>query len=155
MGGSHRVERQHSNSPPVQAQQPSKRDKKRTLLADRLADITMSFSINRDSHYRTQLQAIQIDSNLIAEADCSRTLLDDANEIDELVKENVVKTNMKSAGNEVPLRAGRIYADFAKEVNDAQEERDAALTTLKVSAPRRRLFFDTDWYVERLRRQTQ
>ncbi|KAI9046780.1 hypothetical protein LZ554_009517 [Drepanopeziza brunnea f. sp. 'monogermtubi'] len=131
--GSHRIERQHSNSPPLQPQQLSKRDKKRTVLADRLAEITMSFSANRDQHYRTQLQAIQIDSNLIAEADVHSKLPlpDEADQIDELVKNNIQRTMMKALGPDPPQRAGRIYAEFAKEVNDAQEERDAAMVTLK------------------------
>lgn len=134
--GSHKVERQHSNSPPLQPQQLSKRDKKRTVLADRLAEITMSFSANRDQHYRTQLQAIQIDCNLIAEADIHsrQPLPDSAEEIDELVRNNIQKTMMKSIGAEPPLRAGRIYSDFAKEINDSQEQRDAAMVILKVGA---------------------
>ncbi|KAI6710084.1 hypothetical protein JHW43_007407 [Diplocarpon mali] len=131
--GCHRTERQQSNSPPLPPQQLSKRDKKRTVLAERLAEITTLFSANRDQHYRTQLHAIQIDSNLIAEADVHSKLPlpDDAEEIDELVKRNIQKTMMKSVGPEPPQRAGRIYSDFATEVNDAQEERDTALATLK------------------------
>ncbi|KAK2629921.1 hypothetical protein QTJ16_000741 [Diplocarpon rosae] len=131
--GSYRIERQQTNSPPLQPQQLSKRDKKRTVLAERLAEITTLFSANRDQHYRTQLHAIQIDSNLIAEADVHSKLPlpDDAEQIDELVKRNIQKTMMKSVGPEPPQRAGRIYSDFATEVNDAQEERDTALVTLK------------------------
>jgi len=133
MGASHRIERHQSNSPPLQPQQLSKRDKKRTVLAERLQEITMSFSANRDQHYRAQLQSIQVDSNLIAEADVhsKHPLPDSAEEIDDLVRNNVQKTMMKSVSTDPPLRTGRIYSDFAKEVNDAMEERDSAIVTLQ------------------------
>jgi hypothetical protein len=130
MGGHHKVvDRHHSNSPPQQ--QLSKRDKKRTLLADRLAEITSQFSQNRDVHYREQLQALQIDMNLIMEADAQSKmpLLLEPQEVEQLVHDNIRKTMMKSVGPLAPPRAGKMYSDFAREVNDAQEERDAALTT--------------------------
>lgn len=132
MGGSHRIDRQQSNSPPQQ--QLSKRDKKRTLLAERLANITAQFSVDRDVHYREQLQALQIDMNLIMEADAhgKEQLRDSPGEIDELVQENIRKTMMKSIGPHAPPRAGKVYADFAKVVNDAIEERDTALVMHKV-----------------------
>ncbi|TVY68711.1 hypothetical protein LSUE1_G007548, partial [Lachnellula suecica] len=123
------AERHHTASPPQQ--QLSKRDKKRTLLADRLAEITSQFSANRDVHYREQLQALQIDMNLIMEADAHAKLPipSDPLDTDELVLENIRKTMMKSIGPTAPPRAGKVYMDFAREVNDAMEERDAALTT--------------------------
>ncbi|CZT09341.1 related to nif-specific regulatory protein [Rhynchosporium agropyri] len=133
MGPSHRNERDQSNTPPLQPQQLSKRDKKRTVLADRLQDITMAFSANRDQHYRAQLQSIQVDSNLIGEADVHsrQPLPDSAEEVEKLVNINIQKTMMKNILPEPPLKAGKIYADFAKEVNDAMEERDSAMVVLK------------------------
>ena len=135
MGGSHRIDRQQSNSPPQQ--QLSKRDKKRTQLAERLADITAQFSANRDVHYREQLQALQIDMNLIMEADAhgKDPLPNTPAEIDDLVQENIRKSMMKSIGPTAPPRAGKVFADFAKEVNDAMEDRDAAMVTHRVSDP--------------------
>jgi hypothetical protein len=99
------------------------------MLSERLAEITASFSQNRDLHYREQLQAIQIDMNLIMEADAhgKELIPNDPDEIDELVRDNIKKTMMKSVGPNPPPRAGKIYADFALEVNNAMEERDAAL----------------------------
>jgi hypothetical protein len=133
MGASHRIDRQRSNSP-LPEQQLSKRDKRRTNLANRLAEITAQFSDNRDVHYRNQLQALQIDMNLIMEADAHGDvhLPDSAEAIDNLVRDNLQKNLMKSIGINVPMRAGRVYADFAKEVNDAIEERDAVLAVHKV-----------------------
>lgn len=131
---SHRIDRQQSNSPPLQEQQLSKRDKRRTALANRLADITSQFSDHRDVHYRNQLQALQIDMNLIMDADAhgSSQLPDSAESIDNLVLENLQKTLMKAVGGTPPARAGRVYADFAKDINDAMEERDTILSVHKV-----------------------
>ena len=134
MGASHRIDRQQSNSPHLQEQQLSKRDKRRTGLANRLAEITAQFSDNRDVHYRNQLQALQIDINLIGEADAhgDMPLPDSAEAIERLVRDNLQKTLMKAIGANVPLRAGRVYADFAKEINDAMEEKDTLLAMHKV-----------------------
>jgi hypothetical protein len=134
MGASHRIDRQQSNSPVLQEQQLSKRDKRRTNLANRLAEITAQFSDNRDVHYRNQLQALQIDMNLIAEAPVhgDKTLPDEPEEIDILVRENIQKNILKGIGAGVPQRAGKVYADFAKEINDATEEKDALLAMHKV-----------------------
>ena len=108
------------------------------MLADRLEEITKQFSQNRDVHYREQLQAIQIDMNLIMEADAhgKEQLINSGPEIDTLVQENMKKISIKSVGPIPPPRAGKVYAEFSKEVNDAMEERDAALTLHKVGSTR-------------------
>jgi hypothetical protein len=107
------------------------------MLADKLEDLTKAFSQNRDVHYREQLQAIQIDMNLIMEADAhgKEQLRNNGVEIDGLVQVNMKKVSMKSIGPVPPPRAGRIYADFAKEVNDAMEERDTTLALHRVGPP--------------------
>lgn len=130
LGPSYKMERHHTNSPP---QQLSKRDKRRTLLADRLEEITRHFSQNRDIHYREQLQALQIDMNLIMEADAhgKEPLPSSPEAVEALVEENI-KAVRKTLGAIPPPRAGKIYAAFAKEINDAIEERDSALTMYMV-----------------------
>lgn len=151
IGGGQRIDRNHTNSPPLPL---SKRDKRRTMLADRLEEITKAFSQNRDMHYREQLQAIQIDMNLIMEADPhSKALLpDDPRVIDELVLENV-KVVRKTSDPVIPPRAGRMYADFAKEINDAMEERDTNLTSHKVRHLSKSLLSRSNCFSERLRGQ--
>jgi hypothetical protein len=126
LGPSYKVERHHTNSPP---QQLSKRDKRRTLLADRLEEITRHFSQNRDIHYREQLQALQIDMNLIMEADAhgKEPLPSEPQEVEALVAENLMAVR-KSLSAIPPPRAGKIYSAFAKEINDAIEDRDTSLT---------------------------
>lgn len=100
------------------------------MLAERLEVMTKEFAQNRDVHYREQLQAIQIDMNLIMEANAhgDAPLRNAPEEIEKLVEDNV-RSGRKSFGPIAPPRAGRIYADFSKEVNDAMEDRDAALAT--------------------------
>lgn len=131
IGGTHRIDRHHTNSPPLPL---SKRDKRRTMLADRLEEITKAFSSNRDMHYREQLQAIQVDMNLIMEADPhgAEPLPDQPEEIDALVLKNC-KFIRKTDDPVIPPRAGKMYADFAKEVNDAMEEKDSASAAHKVN----------------------
>ncbi len=132
-----------NGSPPTQPL--SKRDKRRSLLADRLSDLTASFSNNRDAHYRQQLQALQVDMNLINNADpySDKPLEDTGDEIANMV--NVAAggnpqagANGSQGGNQRRLEvdtaqlAGKWYARFAEKVNNAMEERDAKLTTVKV-----------------------
>lgn len=117
-------------SPPPQ---PSKRDKRRAQLADRLAEITMQFSQNRDLHCRQELLALQVDMHLITEADVydKAPLEDNGEEIQRLVEEIASRTTIKPMGP--PERAGRVYSEFVKEINNAVEQRDADLTTHMVS----------------------
>ena len=122
------------------APQPSKRDKRRNMLADKLSDMMASFSDNRDSHYRAQLAALQADINLITKADCyANKPLDDAGEeASELVAQimgNAVPT-APSAGTDYIAQCGKYYSRFVDAVNDAMEERDYNLTMLWVSVPR-------------------
>ena len=125
------IDRHHSQTPPLQP--ISKRDKRRTLLSERLADITMEFSRNRDFHYRQQLQAIQTDMNLIMRADPydDAPLDDDPEYIQELVH-NLIGGNAHFNGD-ISAIAGKTYSDFAREIGDALEDRDAALVMHKVS----------------------
>lgn len=130
MGQNHRINRQRSETPP--AQPLSKRDKRRTALSDRLAEITMQFSANRDLHYRQQLQAIQIDTALIMNADLNSSLpLDERGEdIDDLVFNISGGAHMMNGDGNVT--GGRIYAEFAREINDSVETRDALLVRHQV-----------------------
>ena len=102
------------------------------MLAERLEQMTTAFSSNRDVHYREQLQAIQIDMNLIMEANpfTQVPVVADPAGIDDLVKAQMAK--MKNVGPNPPPRAGRMYADWAQSINDGLEEKDAALARHQV-----------------------
>lgn len=117
--------------------QPSKRDKRRNMLADKLAEMMASFSDNRDSHYRAQLAALQADINLIMKADpyANKPLEDGGEEAAELISQimgNAVPT-APSAGTDYVAQCGKYYSRFVDAVNDAMEERDYNLTMLWVS----------------------
>ncbi|KAI9846149.1 MAG: hypothetical protein M1838_001385 [Thelocarpon superellum] len=124
----------------------SKRDKRRGALSDKLNELTASFSQNRDMHYRQQLQSLQVDMNLVMRADpYADSPLDDSGEdIASLVAASMggiphasfngggfgLAGNRRLDPDTAPL-AGRWYAQFVEEANNAAEERDAALTMLE------------------------
>ena len=120
--------------------QPSKRDKRRNMLAEKLGEMMASFSDNRDSHFRAQLAAMQADINLIMKADpYANTPLDDSGEQASDLIAQIMGTNVPSApsaGTDYIAQCGKHYARFVDAVNDAMEERDYNLTMLHVSCPR-------------------
>ena len=102
--------------------------------------------MNRDAHYRAQLQALQVDMQLLVKADPYRsTPLDDTGEdVAEMVAAATGAIGVHSADNggaQAGLRraegdtaalAGRYYMPFVEQVNNIMEERDAQLTMLEV-----------------------
>lgn len=134
-----------SPSPPFQ-QPLSKRDKKRNVMENRLAEISSSFAENRDHLYRKQLQVLQADMNYIQAA-----RLYDNVPLDEIGDEGPEEPNTSAAAStagslrnahqaylnghtrlEAPYKTGPQTAEFIQEINDAMEQRDADLTTLVV-----------------------
>ncbi|KAF2866987.1 Sds3-like-domain-containing protein [Massariosphaeria phaeospora] len=114
--------------------QPSKRDRRRNMLAEKLSEMMSSFSDNRDSHYRAQLAALQADINLILKADpyANKPLEDGGEEASELITQ-IMGNNIPtapSAGTDYIAQCGKQYARFVDGVNDAMEERDYNLTML-------------------------
>ncbi|ORY13031.1 Sds3-like-domain-containing protein [Clohesyomyces aquaticus] len=112
----------------------SKRDKRRTMLADKLGEMMASFSDNRDFHYKAQLAALQADFKLILKADpySNKPLEDGGAEANELIAQ-VMGTNMPaapSAATDYIAQVGKHYMRFVEAVNDALEERDFNLTML-------------------------
>jgi hypothetical protein len=117
---------------PGPAPQMSKRDKRRNLLTDKVNELTAGFKETRDSQYRQQFQALQVDMGLIVKADLGAVgpLEDGGEEIDKMVQDVYLAASVPAESS--PL-SGKWYARFAEEVNNAKEERDAALTLLYVS----------------------
>ncbi|KAF2426502.1 hypothetical protein EJ08DRAFT_637982 [Tothia fuscella] len=124
----------NSNSPVLLP--PSKRDKRRAMLGEKLSDMVASFNANLRPHYEAQASAIQIDINLILRADPyqNKPLEDDAEEISRLIQSTAagkVQIPAESAAEgDFLAGAGRLYTSFVHEVNDAMEERDCNLTLL-------------------------
>ena len=135
----------HSPSPTF-PQPLSKRDKKRNVMENRLAEISSSFAENRDHIYRKQLQALQADMNYIQAARLYDNVpLDEIG--DEGQEEATTSATASAAGSfqnahqahlpnhrrlENNHRTGPRTAEFIQEVNDAMEQRDADLTTIVV-----------------------
>ncbi|RMZ90079.1 hypothetical protein DV736_g2698, partial [Chaetothyriales sp. CBS 134916] len=114
-----------SPSPP--APQPmSKRDRRRTQHLAHQQDLLDDFSSNRESHYRRQLIALQSDMNLITHADpyAPEPIDDSPEEIARLAEQAASGTPYQS---ELSSLAGKWYAEFVREVNDAKESKEIAL----------------------------
>ena len=133
--GSPIADRMSASPPPVQ----SKRDKRRTLVADRLNEVMRSFGTNLRQHYEAQTNAVQLDVHLITRANPyqDRPLEDDPEEIDQVVYGmigNVIPAG-PVAEDDFVAGAGRLYTEFVHEINNAMEERDVNLTLLAVCRP--------------------
>lgn len=130
----------HSETPPLP--QITKRDKRRHALSERLNDISTNFAQNRDAHYRSQLQGLQLAMNFISNSDPykDQPLNDNPSEIygelSAAVADNaqrVAQAGSRSAVTEVPLGTERWAATYVKEINDEMEIRDTSLTVVAVS----------------------
>ena len=120
------------NRSPTPAAQPlSKKDKRRTQHLAHQQELMEDFSINREGHYRRQLIALQNDMNLITHADpyMPEPMEDSPDEIARISEQAASGTPYHS---EMSALAGKWYAEFVNEVNDAKEEKELALIQLSV-----------------------
>ena len=124
----HRLDRRANGSPPPTQ---SKRDKRRQMLAERLANLSEKFSKDRDQAFREQLQKIQIDTSLVMRADpyVDRPL--DNFEEDQRRLANSDAEN-QSAPRSLLEMAGPRFSQWMETVQDLVEQRDYALTKYKV-----------------------
>ena len=131
MGHSSLQSRGRSTSPPTSVPL-TKRDKRRSALQERLHDLTVSFSQNRDAQFRQQLHALQCDMTLINNADPYHPgpLPDSADEIAALIEGTVGGGKF---AKEMASLAGMWYSRFVQEVNQVKTDTDADLVMLVVS----------------------
>lgn len=129
-------------SPSPAPQPPTKRDVRRNRIMDKLQSMIDGFSSNQHAHYRAQLQALQVDMTLVLRADpypsgggeWTGVLEDRGDEIKSLVEQTGASLpNDEAAQKDFQALAGSWYREFAREVNDCIEKRDAELTALHVS----------------------
>lgn len=134
----------HNGSPMAMSTSPapqpmSKRDRKRTHITEKLADMVSTFADGQHQHYRAQLQAIQLDMTLIIRADpYENAPVDDSPQAIEERIDSVTGGNVPSdpaAKDDYLAMAGKQYYEYAQQINRAMEQRDADLTSLKVSNP--------------------
>ena len=129
---------QHSPTPPYQPQ--SKRDKRRTMLSDKLSDMFNTFSAHHHDQFYAQLTALQIDINMILRAQPYQhePLPDTAKEIQEqadVIREEICKHRPipETARKSFDALVGKNFSAFVQDVNAAMERRDRDLTMLYVS----------------------
>ncbi|KAJ5135233.1 uncharacterized protein N7515_004511 [Penicillium bovifimosum] len=89
---------------------PSKRDKRRTALQERLQELTGQFSNNRDIQFRQQLHALQSRESIAA-----------------LIEETV--GGGSKFAKEMAGLAGTWYSRFVQQINEIKENRDAELVS--------------------------
>lgn len=114
----------------------SKRDKRRTMLSEKLNDMVASFSENRDQHYRAQIQAVQTDMALIMRADPyqNKPLEDGGDDVADAIQSTTggQAAQPGTATGDYLAQVGRFYGKFVDDANDALETRDITLTMLWV-----------------------
>ena len=120
----------------------TKRDVRRNRIMDKLQSMIDGFSSNQLAHYRAQLQALQVDMTLVLRADpypsgdgeWSGVLEDGGDETRALVEQaGAHLPEDEAAQKDFQSMAGSYYREFAREVNDCIEQRDADLVALHVS----------------------
>ncbi|KAK6343277.1 hypothetical protein TWF730_010873 [Orbilia blumenaviensis] len=117
----------------------SKRDKRRTAIANALGELNNNFTLSKDDRYRTQLSILNAEMRAIAETNChpdtNGILPDFGGEVDAAIDEV-----LKSSGVILPStaeKAGRFYSRFIDKVNDSVEQRDVEMTELNMFHERR------------------
>ncbi|PKS06792.1 hypothetical protein jhhlp_006867 [Lomentospora prolificans] len=113
----------------AEPQAPSKRDKKRQLLNERIAALSEKFDRNRDSAYVDQLQKIQVDTSLVQRIDPYAA--NAASIINDLRQEhrNITGPNPTSQSARSLLdMAGPKFQDWAQEISDLHERKDIQLS---------------------------
>jgi hypothetical protein len=116
----------------------SKRDKKRQMLADRLAAMAEKFGRDRDQVYREQLQRIQVDTQLVMKVDPYAERPLDALDAELLQVSRANSEAYNHQGQRTLLEmAGPRFQDWIVEVQDIVEERDYHITKYTVRNPLR------------------
>ncbi len=121
----------HRRSPTPPAQPLSKRDKRRNQHVAHQQELYNDLASNREQHYREQLIALQTDMSLISQADPydPEPLEDSPEEIARIAELAASGTPYQS---QMSSLAGKWYAEFVHEVNDAKEAKELALIQLMV-----------------------
>lgn len=117
----------------------SKRDKRRTILNEKLTDMFASFNTNYADHFYAQLAAVKCDMNLILQADPygDAPLEEDGQHIAKLVaraRDEFHASRPWGPEGEASFSAssGKHYSRFVNSINTAMEERDAELAQVYV-----------------------
>ena len=126
----HRPDRRVNGSPPPTQ---SKRDKRRQMLADRLASLSDKLNKDRDQVFREYLHKIQIDTTLVMRVD---PYIDRPLDSFEQDQQRLYQLNGDGDGQAGPQtlldKAGPRFSTWMETIQDFVEQRDYALTKYKV-----------------------
>ncbi|KAI0901001.1 Sds3-like-domain-containing protein [Annulohypoxylon nitens] len=129
---------------------PSKRDKKRQNLNDRLAVLQDKFSRDKDKHYRDELHKIQIDVNLVGRVDpyADRPLDVIDREYRDIQQSANAQSNATTSSNGSPKRsllemAGPTFGEWVHQVEDLVEHRDYDMTCQKAEYERKTIEYES------------
>ncbi len=126
----HRPDRRVNGSPPPTQ---SKRDKRRQMLADRLASLSDKLNKDRDQVFREYLHKIQIDTTLVMRVDPYTDRPLDSFEQDQQRLHQLNGDGDSQAGPQTLLdKAGPRFSTWMETIQDFVEQRDYALTKYKV-----------------------
>jgi hypothetical protein len=122
----------HRRTPTPPAQPLSKRDKRRNQHVAHQQELYNELSSNRELHYREQLIALQHDMSLISQADPyePEPLEDSPEEVARIAELAASGTPYQS---QLSSLAGKWYAEFVHEINEAKETKEVSLIQLIVS----------------------
>lgn len=136
-----------TNGSPLPAQSQSKRDKRRQMLADRLATLSERMAKDRDQAFREQLQKIQIDTSLVMRVDpyVDRPLDNFEEDQRKLQQANGDPDGHLGGPRSLLEMAGPKFPQWMETVQDLVEQRDYALTKYKVSHFGSRLWCACRW----------
>lgn len=127
-----------NDAAPTGAAGPSKRERKRQYITEKLAFLNEKFTRDRDLSYRDQLQKIQVDTTLVQRLDPY-----DSNVLDVIASlrhEHAEAQSLEAtAENSRTLiqMSGPKFQDFVREVEDQIEYRDSHLASQKHEHDRR------------------
>ena len=123
------LQQQRTPTPPMAPL--SKRDKRRNQHVAHQQELYNELSSNREQHYREQLIALQHDMSLISQADPyePEPLEDSPEEVAKIAELAASGTPYQS---QMSALAGKWYAEFVHEINDAKEAKELALIQLMV-----------------------
>lgn len=138
-----------TNGSPLPAQSQSKRDKRRQMLADRLATLSERMAKDRDQAFREQLQKIQIDTSLVMRVDpyVDRPLDNFEEDQRKLQQANGDPDGHLGGPRSLLEMAGPKFPQWMETVQDLVEQRDYALTKYKVSHFGSRLWCACRWLI--------
>ncbi|KAK1836230.1 Sds3-like-domain-containing protein [Podospora conica] len=122
-----------ANGSPLPAQSQSKRDKRRQMLADRLATLSERMTKDRDQAFREQLQKIQIDTSLVMRVDpyVDRPMDNFEEDQRKLQQANGDPDGHLGGPRSLLEMAGPKFPQWMETVQDLIEQRDYSLTKYK------------------------